>query len=463
MKTLTLPAFVAAAGLSAACVGPPPALDPGRRLADAAGLIDTVDLRPDPDPLNQPAAAGAPLTAAAAADSAVRRSPAVQAALADVKRALADAKQARLIANPVLSLSVRFGSGGADDIVEAGLAQPLVELLGRPDRASAADARLRAAAADAVTVALDALHDGQAAHAEALAAGLRLESLEAQAALLDRLLELARARRDAGEASATEVIGFEARRAALDARAVLLELDRDAARLALLRVLGRPSADLDFPLDAGASPVTATDQPESHWLRLAAERRPELAAAVWELRALGDDVRLAEWSLYEGLEAGVVSEPEGDTTFGPAIASPIPLFDFGTQRTAAARAGVLAARHRLLGLQREIVEDVRRAHATARGAARLINATEQTVLPLARERVARTRAAFEAGFAEVNDVLLAQADLLSAEAGLIDARLRARLAAAALRRAAGGAAPFDPASSVNTPFQTETTPAEDSR
>ena len=465
MKTFTLPALAVAAGLSAACVGPPPALDPARQLADAAGLIDSVDLRADPGPLELLAntTADVPLTAAAAAEASVRQSPAVQVALADVQRALADAKQARLIANPVLSLGLRLDFSGGDDIIEAGLAQPLLELLSRSDRASAADARLRAAAADAVTAALDALHDGQVAHAEALAADQRLETLEAQTALLDRLLELARARRDAGEASTIEVIGFEARRAALDAQAVELELDRGAARLSLLRLLGRPSAGLDFPLDAGDSPDTAKNEPEAYWLRLAAERRPELAAAVWELRALGDDVRLAEWSLYEGLEAGVISETEGDFTFGPAIAGPIPLFDFGTQRKAAARAEVLAARHRLLGLQRGVVEDVRRSYATARGASRLIDATKQTVVPLARKRVAQTRSAFEAGFAEVNDVLLAQADLLDAEAGLIDARLRARLAAAALRRAAGGAAPLDPASSSPTPLQTETAPAEDSR
>ena len=154
------------------------------------------------------------------------------------------------------------------------------------------------------------------------------------------------------------------------------------------------------------------------------DRRPELAAAVWELRALGDNIRLAGWSLYDGLEAGVDSETEDDITFGPAIAGPIPLFDFGTQRRAAARAEVIAARHRLLDLQRGVVEDVRRAYAVVRGAARLIEATEQTAVPLARERVTQTRAAFEAGFAEVNDVLLAEADLLDAEAGLIDARLR---------------------------------------
>ena len=436
MKLLLLPAATAAA-LAAGCVSAPPELDPGRAAADAAGLVETLDLRPTADPLDvsSPGNAAA-LTSAEAAEAAVRNSPRVQAALAEVQRALADARQARLIANPVLSLNLRFAAGDADEVVEATLAQPLVELLSRPARASAADARLRVAAAGAVAAALDALADGQRAHADALAADRRLTVIEEQAALLGRLLDLANARLDAGEASPLEVVGFEARSASLEAESRTQRYERAAARLRLARLLGQPSGELGFELtaaDAGATPGT-----EGVWLRLAAERRPELAAAVQELRALGDDVRLAGWSVFDGLEAGVASETEGATSIGPAIGGPIPLFDFGQQRRAAAKAEVLAARHRLLGLQREVVEEVRRAFAAATAAAEVVGATEGRVLPLANERVEQTRRSFEAGFASVNDVLLAEADLLDAESGLVDARLRGRLAAADLRRAAGG-------------------------
>ena len=256
-----------------------------------------------------------------------------------------------------------------------------------------------------------------------------------------RLLDLGRARLDAGEASPLEVIGFEARAASLRAEVSAQRYERDASRITLTRLLGRPSAALGFALEASEVGAIAGD--EAAWLRLAAHQRPELAAAVQELRALGDEVTLAGWSVFDGLEAGVATETEGTTSLGPAIGGPIPLFDFGSQRRAAARAEVLAARHRLLGLQRGVVEEVRRAHAAATNAAEVVTATEGRVLPLARERVEQTRTSFEAGFADVNDVLLAKSDLLDAESRLVDARLRERLAAADLRRAAGGVLPGD--------------------
>lgn len=450
--------LAAAAAFTAGCVSAPPKFDPGRFAADAAGLVETLDLRPVADPLDHPLApAPAGLTAAQAAEASVRNSPRVQAALADVQRALAEARQARLIANPVLSLNLRFATGGADDVIEAGLAQPLVELLSRPARASAADARLRAAAFEAVAAALDALAEGQRAHAEALAADGRLEAIEAQVALLERLVALARARLQAGEASPLEVVGFEARAASLQAQARLRQLERDSVRLGLVRLLGRPSASLRFDLASSQPQQQPQPQPqpqsqsqsqhEAAWLRLAAERRPELAAAAHELQALGDDVRLAGWSVLEGLEAGVASETEGSTTIGPALGGPIPLFDFGRQRRAAAGARVLAARHRLLGLQREVVSEVRLALAAATAAAEVVAATEERALPLARERVEQTRRSFDAGFANANDVLLAEADLLDAESSRVEAQLRGRLAAADLRRAAGGVLPAAPVSS----------------
>lgn len=430
-SALLLPLFFASG-----CASAPPDLDPGHAAATAVKLDTPLALRLAADPLDDSSGLPSPLSADLAAARAVERSPAVQAALADVRRALADARQARLIGNPVLNLTLRFPDGGSEDILEAGLAQPLLELLSRPGRSAAADARLRAAAAEAVATALDVLQETQIAHADAVATDARADVLRRQTELLAKLLGLSESRRDAGEASTLEVAGFSARQAAVDAERLRQRAETAAARLHLGRLLGVPSASTDFNL-ADTEQASALDA-EPAWLARAAGHRPELQSARFELAALGVDVDLAAWSVFDGLEAGVDYERDDDESLGPSIGLPLPLFDTGRQRKDAARANVLAAAHRLTGLARGVVEDVRRAYAAAEAAAEEQRLIDDRLLPLATQRVTQTEAGFRAGFADVTDVLLAQQDLLAAELTAIDARQRLRNAHADLRRASGG-------------------------
>ena len=153
---------------------------------------------------------------------------------------------------------------------------------------------------------------------------------------------------------------------------------------------------------------------------------------------------LAGFAPFDGLGAGVASETEGETSVGPALSVPIPIFDFGTTGKERARADVLAARHRLTGVSRLVIEEVRQALAAAVAADESMGAITDTLLPLQRNRIEQTRAAYRAGFADVTDVLAAEQDLLDAEADLIDARFRREAADADLVRATGGVA--DPAS-----------------
>ena len=437
-KSLPLAAALVALPLVGGCVSPPPDLDAGRMVAQVARLDGAVELRTGGMPLDADGAPAGPLARVAAAELAVRNSPEVQAALADVRGALAEARQARLLSNPVLNLNVRFPTeGGGDEVVEAGLAQPIIDFLLRPAASRAADARLRASAQRAVVEALDALRDANRAYADAVAADTRLELLGRQSDLLDRLLEVAESRRAAGEASALDVAGFRARRAALDAQAIARRADRRAARLTLARLVGRPSDAAEFELEPFGenAPLAA----ERDYLLAALSARPEVLAGALELAALGEEVTLAGFAPFDGLGVGAESETEGTTSAGPAVVGPIPVFDFGGQAKAAARAEVLAARHRLTGVSRRVVEEVRQARAAAVAADEGVEAITGTLLPLQRDRVEQTQAAYRAGFADMTDVLAAEQDLLDAEAELIDARLGRVGADADLLRATGGA------------------------
>ena len=95
-----------------------------------------------------------------AVERAMRHDPGLQAALARVRAALAEADQARLLPNPVLSVALRFPEAGAGKpVIEAGLAADLLSVLQQPGRIKAADHRLRAASAEALTTALDLLFE----------------------------------------------------------------------------------------------------------------------------------------------------------------------------------------------------------------------------------------------------------------------------------------------------------------
>ena len=435
-KFIPLAAALVVVPLVGGCATSPPDVDPGRLVADAASLDDAIALRNTPDPLDAEDALPGTLTRAAAGELAVRNSPDVQAALAEVRAALADAQQARLLSNPVLDLNVRFG--GESEVIEAGLSQPLIDLLTRPARSRAADARLRAAAQRAVLEAIDVVQLTERAYAEAVAAAAQLDLLDEQAALLDQLLDVAEARQQAGEATRLAVVGFEARRAALNTRAINVRAQERTARLTLARLIGRPSDPATFNLQ----PATVSGEVADERLLIlgALEARPEILGQRFELAALGEQVTLAGLGPFDPLAAGAELEAANDTEVGPSVTLPIPIFDFGTTGKERARAEVLAARHRLTGIARRVVEEVRQARAAVLAADETVAAVEDTLLPLQRDRVEQTRAAYRAGFADVTDVLAAEGDLLSAQAELIDARLRREVADVDLRRAVGGVA-----------------------
>ena len=279
-NSIPLAAALVALPLIGGCASSLPDLQPERMVADAAALDSAITLRDGREPLDVADPLPTPLTRAAASELAVRNSPEVQAALADVRASLADAKQARLLSNPVLDLNVRFG--GTDEVVEAGLSQPLIDLLTRPARSRVADARLRASAQRAVLEAIDVLRETRRAYADAVAAEAQLDVLDRQADLLDQLLDVAEARRQGGEASGLDVAGFRARQAALDTRAIGVRAQRRAARLTLARLIGGPSGDTDFDLDPAGDPQPLAA--EEQYLLTALAARPEVlgaAASSW--------------------------------------------------------------------------------------------------------------------------------------------------------------------------------------
>jgi outer membrane protein TolC len=377
-------------------------------------------------------------------DEAVRRTlandPAVQAALARTRAALADARQARLLPNPVVSVAFRFPEGGAGKpIIDASLAADLISLLLKPRQVNAADRRLRAASSEALTTVLDTLADVQDRYVAVQALDAQMGNLDERMKLVRRLLDLARSRVRAGESGRLDVITLDSERAALDVEITQTALEQREQRLALSRLMGQPSGAAGWTLTPW-SPPPPLRRWEPAWVATALERRPEVQARRWELVALGDEAAIAGLGALEGSQVGVDSERDGTWSVGPAFSLPIPLLDWGQARRAKVEAQRIEARHLLTQTRRQVVEEVRRAIAALQASEAALGKARTELIPLADQRREQAEASYRNGFADITAVLLAEQDAQGARAKLIELQQKVSTARFRLQRAAGGPA-----------------------
>jgi outer membrane protein TolC len=442
--------------LACGCQVAPPRLDAPHDIALATGTSDSIrfevtggltDVEGPPQPDS--------LSLAEAVRTSLSREPRVQAALSRVRVALAESKQTRLLPNPVLNVALRFPEGGGSVLIDAGLSADLISLLRRPAQTRAADNRLRAAAAESVVVALDAVAEVQEAYAEAQALDAQLVVLDGQLKLNDRLLQLARSRLEAGESGRLDVLTLDAQRLELETEEIQRRADARDKRLILARLLGRPSKETDWKLDTFEPPVAWTgDEDEQIWTSVALMHRPEIQARQWELAALGDDAALARLALLDGTEVGVEAERDDGWSVGPAVSTPIPIFDWGQARKAKADAQRIEAHHRATETRRQVIEDVRRAMVRLVAARAALDKVRSQLLPVQQRRHEQAEEAYKAGLADITALLVAEQELQASRAKLVEVQKDAAVALVRLHRAVGGsgvAASIPPAPTTTVP------------
>ena len=401
--------------------------------AQAVGLDGAIAFHTEGGPLDE-AEVGDALTLVDAVRRAVTTDPGLQAALARVRIAMADADQARLLPNPVLSVVLRWGPGRPQ--IEASLAQDLIQALQVPRRASAADNRLRQAAADAVTTALDVAAEVQERYASVQALDTLIPLLQERLTLLRRLTETARARLEAGEGTRTDVTILDAQRVELEVEIAAAELQRREDRIRLARLLGEPSSAAAWMLEPWSAPVPVAE-PESRWIDAALTNRPEVQTVAWQLAALGDDYALARLLPWEGAGAGIEAEHDGDWLVGPAVSTPVPVFDTGQARRARVTAEQVEARHNLTLAKRRVVEEVRVAYQTLAAGLANLDRIRNELIPLQQQRRQVTEDVYLVE-RDITPLLLAEHDLRTAQASAIDAERQAAIALIRLQRAVGG-------------------------
>lgn len=439
-RRVATPAFmVVTAAVVAGCRSAPRAeVDPGRRGGEATGLpgpIEFISVGPGGGPVDEPAGAGSALTLTDAVRRAVTTDPGLQAAMARVRIAAADADQSRLLPNPVLNVVVRWGSGQTQ--VEASLAQDLVQALQIPRRASAADNRLRQAAAEAVTVAIDVASEVQERYATAQASAEVVPLLRDRMALLERLAAVAKSRLDAGEGKRSDLITLQSQRVELQVEIDQAVLTEREERLRLARLIGEPSSPAAWALDGWSAPGTEL-QPEGRWIETALVQRPEIQAATWKLRALGDDEAATRLLPWQGAGAGIDAQRDDAWFAGPSVSTPLPIFDMGQAARARVTAEQWEARHELTLVRRRVVEDVRVAFETMAASNANLERIRTELIPLQQQRRTLAEDAYRAGQSDVTALFLAEQDLRLAQAKAIEVERQAAVSFVRLQRAVGG-------------------------
>lgn len=416
----------------------PSAPDIAGAAADAAGTSDVVIVESASASVDLSGAAPASLTLDSVVRSSLANDPRIGAALAKVRIAQADAHQARLLSNPILSVEVRFREGGGTPLFAPGLAQDFMAFLKRPREISAADKRLQAAGADAMTVVLDVLAEAQESYAAVQSIEEELAILEQRRKVIDRLLELARARLKAGEGTRLDATTLEAKRLELEIDIADRHQERADERLVLARLIGRPSGTIDWAVTPWR-PSEGVRGAEVLWIGSAMAHRPEMQAKTWELAALGDEAALTKFSKWDGSDAGIHAELDGDWTIGPAVTVPIPLFDFGQAKAAKASAEQTQARHELTQIARQVIGEVRRAYLAYTATLATLRKTRDELLPLQEQRYALAQALYKSGETDLVTLLTAEEELQDSKQKVVESQMKTMTSLIKLHRAVGGA------------------------
>lgn len=376
------------------------------------------------------------LTIERALEEAEARSPAIEAARADIAAAQGLLRQAGARPNPELSVQVEnfLGSGDFRGTRSAELSVSVNQRLDiggrRSARQSAARASLTLAELDFAIARADL---GQAVRQQFASAIAARERLSIAVEIEQRALELARVAQifvDAGREPPLRAL--RARSAATQASATRqgAEADEAVARRTLAALFGVEEAPAGIAGMLDALPVAIT---------------PGDTRAVLEVRRAEAQIRFAEAQLRQQ-EAQRTLDPaigigvrrlqgSRDQALLAGFSVPIPIRDNNSGNISSARAQITAARARLNGALATAAVRATNAQTAFTTASARVVALQQSSIPEAREAARLADLSYRAGKVQLIELLDAQNALASAQRDLTDAQLARAQAAAELARA----------------------------
>jgi outer membrane protein TolC len=330
----------------------------------------------------------APLSADDAIRIALANGPGLQETLFESAAASAEATQSARIPNPVFTFQrlVRRQDGEIEKDIERMLAVSVFDVLLLPARLRALDYRQQQLRLRAASDVLRVAGEARQAWVRAVAARQSLVYFEQVKVSADASAELARrmqavgnfnklqrAREHAFYAEAAAQLARAGQNATVTRETLARAIGLDAAQAAALKL---PERLPDLPPAPDEEVATA---------RYALEARLDVRMAKAELEYLARQQGLTRITSYvDGLHVAAVhnSETGKPPRKGFEIEMPLPIFDFGDARRAAAEATYMAALNRTSRIALEASSQVRESYSAYRTAYDLARHHRDEIVPL---------------------------------------------------------------------------------
>lgn len=384
-----------------------------------------------------------PLTTDTAVQLALINNPDVRREAARLGFAAAEVYDAGRLANPTFSLTRLAGDSSAGANVPQltlGIAFNFVNLLFLPANTRYAQAQFEAAKLGVASTALDLSAQVEAAWFDAVGDHQLAQMRDAAAKAQRSSADLAQRYFDAGNISARErameqAAASQAMLAAISARAAAVE-----SRSSLNRLMGLSADQSHWSLDARLPEPLPQEDDVAALQKLALDSRLDLASLRRTSQAIASRFGLTRHSrLINGLEIGVERERDYDGALdvGPTLSVPLPLFNWGGGRVAAARAALDQAEAELDGRVLDVSNEVQLAAAKVGATRSLAQEYRSALIPHQEAVVAQAQKEQNYMLIGIFEVILAKQQEYEAYAGYIEAVRDYWTARSELTRAVG--------------------------
>ena len=399
--------------------------DVQREVAERTG--QTLEARTSPlttdDARIQSMLSSGALDAVKAVGVALIDNPRIQLALADLGLARADLLEASTIRNPIFGAEIRF-PGSPSKPYELSITQSLIDLIQLPRKRAAGQAAFDAATFRVSAQVLGIASEVRRDFYELLAATQHLTMNRSAAEAARAAAELARRQHDVGNITDLD---FENEQANYEEAKLNLARSEESVLLtreALIRAMGIRDSRIDWTLADSFPPLPPQEIAASDIQNLLAARRLDIAAAQRDVEAFHRLLPGAALSGVGDATVGVHREHEsgGQTTTGPAVDVPIPIFNRGAATRARAEADLRRAEARLASLTAEASSQARAALQSVMAARSRVDYYRDVVVPRRQRIVALTQLEHNAMLVGTFQLLQAKKDELDAQRQYIDAQ-----------------------------------------